>query len=199
MNQGEIGTSFFVIASGEVTVTIDGRTIRTLAKNAYIGERALLFDEPRSASVEVSSNECDLWFVDKSTFSEIVKGDMMETLMLRIRLQDTNVDMKDIKHVKIVGSGAAGVVRLVEHKTTKTRYALKRVMKQKGVVPEEVARECALLKENDHPFIMCLVKTFETKKSVYILTELITGGELHAAIRTIPTVLSREQAQFYVD
>merc|ERR1719171_2164377 len=70
-------------------------------------------------------------------------------------------------------------------------------MKQGGKVPDEVARECALLKENDHPFIMCLVKTFETKKSVYMLTELITGGELHAAIRTIPTVLSRAQAQFY--
>ena len=26
---------------------------------------------------------------------------------------------------------------------------------------------------------------------VYILTELITGGELHGAIREIPTVLSR--------
>merc|ERR1712061_240011 len=30
-----------------------------------------------------------------------------------------------------------------------------------------------------------------------MLTELITGGELHAAIRQIPTVLSRVQAQFY--
>merc|ERR1719171_813169 len=70
-------------------------------------------------------------------------------------------------------------------------------MKQGGKVPDEVARECALLKENDHPFIMCLVKTFETKKSVYMLTELITGGELHAAIRKIPSVLSRYQSQFY--
>lgn len=197
MQQGEIGTSFFVIASGEVKVTKDGNLIRTLAKNAYVGERALLFDEPRSATVEVTSNEADLWFIDKSTFSEIVKGNMMEDLMGRIRLQDTNVEMKDLKCTKIVGAGAAGVVRLVQHKTTNTRYALKRVMKTKGKVPEEVARECALLKENDHPFIMCLVKTFETKKSVYMLTELITGGELHAAIRTIPTVLSRSQAQFY--
>jgi cGMP-dependent protein kinase len=44
---------------------------------------------------------------------------------------------------------------------------------------------------------MTLVKTFETKKSVYMLTELITGGELHAAIRQIPTVFTRAQAQFY--
>merc|ERR1712032_487641 len=37
----------------------------------------------------------------------------------------------------------------------------------------------------------------ETVRSVYILTELITGGELHGAIRQIPTALSRAQAQFY--
>merc|ERR1740120_269459 len=70
-------------------------------------------------------------------------------------------------------------------------------MKTNGKVPEEVKRECDLLGETDHPFIMALVKTFETAKSVYILTELITGGELHSAIRQIPTVLSRAHAQFY--
>merc|ERR550537_2040480 len=44
---------------------------------------------------------------------------------------------------------------------------------------------------------MKLVKTFDTSKGVYMLTELITGGELHGAIRQIPTVLNRSQAQFY--
>eukprot|EP00811_Abedinium_folium_P033877 NODE_6809_length_1636_cov_11.925116.p1 GENE.NODE_6809_length_1636_cov_11.925116~~NODE_6809_length_1636_cov_11.925116.p1 ORF type:complete len:278 (+),score=67.89 NODE_6809_length_1636_cov_11.925116:741-1574(+) len=70
-------------------------------------------------------------------------------------------------------------------------------MKVGGKIPEEVKRECELLGENDHPFIMTLVNTFTTARSVYLLTELITGGELHAAIRCIPTVLSRSQTQFY--
>jgi len=77
------------------------------------------------------------------------------------------------------------------------RYALKRVRKKQGKIPSEVSRECGLLAENDHPMVMHLVKTFETASSVYMLTELITGGELHSAIRRIPTVLSRAQAQFY--
>ena len=47
--------SFFVIASGEVRVLINGTEIRTLGKNAYIGERALLFDEPHGS--RVSSTE----------------------------------------------------------------------------------------------------------------------------------------------
>merc|ERR1740121_293292 len=107
-------------------------------------------------------------------------------MMHRIRLQDTNVNLKDLKHIKIIGAGAAGVVRLVEHKKTRTRYALKRVMKSNGKVPSEVERECDLLGQNDHPFIMAMVKILQTQKSIYMLTELITGGELHAAIRKIP-------------
>jgi cGMP-dependent protein kinase len=122
---------------------------------------------------------------------------MQQEMMHRIRLQDTNVNLKDLKHIKIIGAGAAGVVRLVEHKKTKTRYALKRVMKSNGKVPSEVERECDLLGQNDHPFILAMVKILQTQKSIYMLTELITGGELHAAIRKIPTVLSRAQAQFY--
>merc|ERR1740123_2685536 len=117
--------------------------------------------------------------------------------MNRIRLQDTDMTLKELKQSMVIGTGAAGVVRLVRHKKTQMRYALKRVLKETGIVPEEVRRECSLLAEIDHPFIMTLVKTFETAKSVYILSELITGGELHGAIRTIPTVLSRAQAQFY--
>jgi len=197
IKQDEVGSAFFVIASGEVSVKIDGTQVRKLGENMYFGERALLFDEPRTATVEVLSNEAELWSVEKSTFSKIVKGNMQEELMHRIRLQDTSVTLKDLKPVKVIGAGAAGVVRLVQHKKTSMRYALKRVMKQDGKIPEEVKRECDLLRETDHPFIMTLVKTFQTTKSVYILTELITGGELHGAIRTIPTVLSRAHAQFY--
>jgi len=195
--QNEHGSTFHIVASGEVTIKIDDKMIRTLGKNAFFGERALLFDQPRTSTVEVSSVSAEIWRVEKAAFKAIVHGKMEEQLMYRINLQDTNLTMKDVRHVKVIGAGAAGVVRLVAHKKNGTEYALKRVKKVKGKVPPEVKRECDLLGENDHPFIMHLVKFFEARKSVYILTELITGGELHAAIRTIPTVLSRDQAQFY--
>jgi len=197
IKQGEVGSAFFLIASGEVQILINDNPVRTLSKNAYFGERALLFDEPRTATVRVTSNEAELWSIEKDVFTPIVRGKMQEELVHRIRLQDTSVTLKDLKHVKLIGAGAAGVVRLVQHKKTSTRYALKRVLKENGKIPEEVTRECSLLAANDHPFVMHLVKNFETTKSVYILTELITGGELHAALRKIPTVLSHLQAQFY--
>lgn len=197
VEQGEIGSAFYILAAGEVRVSISGKVIRNMGKNACFGERALIFDEPRSATIDVVSSTAEVWSLEKKVFSVIVQGKMLHQLCERIKLQDTNVTLKDLVHKKLIGAGACGSVRLVEHRTTGTRYALKRVQKKSGKIPEEVKRERQLLAENDHPFIMTYVKTLETNDSVYLLTEVITGGELHAAIRTIPTVLSRAQAQFY--
>merc|ERR1719210_2865403 len=44
---------------------------------------------------------------------------------------------------------------------------------------------------------MNLVQTFITNSNVYVLTELIRGGDLHAALRKIPRCLFRAEAQFY--
>ena len=57
--------------------------------------------------------------------------------------------------------------------------------------------ERELLAENDHPFIVHLVKTFKDDKYLYFLTELITGGELYDAIRELD-LLDRGQSQFYM-
>mmetsp|Transcript_154538 Transcript_154538/g.284802 ORF Transcript_154538/g.284802 Transcript_154538/m.284802 type:complete len:938 (-) Transcript_154538:37-2850(-) len=197
LTQGDIGTTFYVVASGEVVVKIDGNVVRTLGKNAFFGERALLFEEPRTATVEVASDEMQVWSLEKVACHEIMEGKMFEELVHRIRLQDTKVSLKDLKHIKVIGTGGFGVVRLVEHRWTGMRYALKRCRKEKGKIPVEIKQECDRLAENDHPFIMHTVKTFETERSIYILTELITGGDLYAAIREIPQALDRQQAQFY--
>lgn len=198
MEQGDVGTMFFVIASGQVEVQIDGKVVRTLGKNAHFGERALLFDEARTATVRVTSSEAELWALAKSTFTEIVTGNILQGLVHRLRLQNTSVRLRDLVHEHLIGAGSFGSVRLVSHIYTGLRYALKRVRKKKnGEIPPEVVLECSLLGEIDHPFILQMVKTLETPKSVYILTELITGGELFAAIRTIPRVLTKEESQFY--
>lgn len=197
IEQGDVGDALFVIAHGEVTVTISGHLIRTQGRNACFGERALLFDEKRTATVEVSSREAEIWTIDKATFGQIVKGMMREELMHRIALQDTKVTLQDLRHKKVIGAGAFSTVHMAEHKRTKVRYALKTVKKQNGLMPLEMKNECSILLENDHPFILYMVKTFETATRVCMLTELVTGGDLHSAIRMIPTVLSKPQAQFY--
>jgi cGMP-dependent protein kinase len=50
----------------------------------------------------------------------------------------------------------------------------------------------------NHPLILLLVKTFETPRSMYILTELVTGGDLFNALDCIERLLRPSEAQFYV-
>merc|ERR1719277_2486921 len=164
IQQGDAGDALFVIAHGQVTVTINGKVIRTQGRNACFGERALLFDERRTATVQVSSTRAELWTIDKATFGQIVKGQMREELMHRIGLQDTKVSLQDLRHIKVIGTGAFSTVHMAEHRRTKVRYALKTVKKgSDGETPQEMKNECSILLENDHPFILYVVKTFETR------------------------------------
>lgn len=51
VRQGEIGTGFFVIASGHARVVRDGETIATLEAGDFFGELSVLDGRPRTAQV----------------------------------------------------------------------------------------------------------------------------------------------------
>ncbi|KFG55912.1 protein kinase G AGC kinase family member PKG [Toxoplasma gondii FOU] len=97
IKEGERGTRFFIIKAGEVAILKNNKRLRTLGRHDYFGERALLYDEPRTASVCANSAGVDLWVVDKSVFNEIIKGPMLAHLEERIRMQDTKVEFQDLQ------------------------------------------------------------------------------------------------------
>ncbi|CDI87940.1 hypothetical protein EPH_0069990 [Eimeria praecox] len=125
---------------------------------------------------------------------------MLTHLEERIRMQDTKVEFKDLQVVRVVGRGTFGTVKLVQHIPTKIRYALKCVSRRSVVAlnqQDHIRLEREIMAENDHPFIIRLVRTFRDKDFLYFLTELVTGGELYDAIRKLG-LLGRYQAQFYL-
>ena len=51
ITQGELGTSMYIVISGEVEVQIDGKKIMTLGEKEVFGELSALDPEPRAATV----------------------------------------------------------------------------------------------------------------------------------------------------
>lgn len=55
VTQGEYGSEFFVLLSGEVSVTVDGAEVAVLSEGDFFGELALLDPAPRDATVTTLS------------------------------------------------------------------------------------------------------------------------------------------------
>eukprot|EP00928_Gymnodinium_smaydae_P002086 TRINITY_DN10732_c0_g3_i1.p1 TRINITY_DN10732_c0_g3~~TRINITY_DN10732_c0_g3_i1.p1 ORF type:complete len:1882 (+),score=531.56 TRINITY_DN10732_c0_g3_i1:135-5648(+) len=198
VRQGDIGAHFYIIRRGVVSIEIDGKKIRTSSQCDYFGERALLYDEPRSATV-VADEDCELWIMDKATFQQEIKGSIFDYLTQRIALQDTRVSLEDLRFVKVIGRGGFAVVKMVQSATTKVRYALKCVKKRDAVekgVQDALVCERSILAEVDHPFIIKFVRSFSAKMYVYFLQELVSGGEL-LDVLDILGLLKHDHAQFY--
>lgn len=73
IREGEVGDRFYVIVSGEVAVSREGREIRTLGPGESFGEIALLRSVPRTASVTAVS-AVDLRALDRDDFLLAVTG-----------------------------------------------------------------------------------------------------------------------------
>lgn len=197
--KGQEGTEFYIIHSGQLEVSIDGRKIRTLGVGDYVGERALLFKEPRSATV-IAKEESELWMIGAEAFNHVVVGPIVEYMQDRIRFQNTFVDMDTLKCIRIIGRGGFGIVKMVQSTQTGTRYALKGINIKHSVEQKQqkmLLNEKSILAELDHPFVVKFVRSYLGKKSVYFLQELVTGGELLDALDVL-SLLRKPQAQFYI-
>ncbi|KAF4656101.1 hypothetical protein FOL47_009133 [Perkinsus chesapeaki] len=186
---GDPSDHFYLIERGSVSVEIPNKgVVRTLARWEYFGERGLLFEIPRSATITAVERTVCL-VLQKQVFLDIV-GPFRESLETRIQLQDETVLMEDLEPVAVVGYGTFGMVKL---------YALKAVSKNHVVAMQQeksINVEREILLQLYHPCIVQFVKTFQDDSYVYFLTEFLGGGDLFNAIREIGT-LSQFQAQYY--
>ncbi len=70
ITEGESGSKLYVVESGSLEVTINGTVIREMSRGNMLGELALLYDAPRSATVQCKT-KCVLWSLSREIFKRV--------------------------------------------------------------------------------------------------------------------------------
>ena len=112
INEGEKGNKFYIIKVGNVNIFSKGIYLRTLNPKESFGERALLTNELRTATV-ISKGYSELYSLNKEDFLNNIEDNMKNFLFNRLLLQDDTIQLKDLYHIKELGIGNYGKVSLV--------------------------------------------------------------------------------------
>ena len=110
----------------------------------------------------------------------------------------SKVTEADFSILKVIGKGSFGTVFMVKKKDTGKPYAMKvldkdKVMKRKQY--EHTLSERRILQDIDHPFLIGLRFSFQTKSKLYMVFDFFNGGELYTYISK--GKFTEERAKFY--
>jgi len=98
---------------------------------------------------------------------------------------------------KELGRGRFSVVNECVHKASGAHYAVK-IINKDTVKPEEkvlLRTEIAVLKLMDHPHIIKMKDLYESRDTIYIVMEMLKGGELFERIVGRPRFTEQEAAK----
>ncbi|ODH45282.1 AGC/YANK protein kinase [Paracoccidioides brasiliensis] len=91
------------------------------------------------------------------------------------------VNLNHFRLLRVVGKGAFGKVRIVERKDSGLTFALKYIRKDEVVRSESVRniiRERRMLEHLNHPFLCNLRYSFQDIEYIYLVVDLMNGGDL---------------------
>ncbi|XP_069389568.1 rap guanine nucleotide exchange factor 4 isoform X2 [Paralichthys olivaceus] len=107
-NQGEEGTSWYIILKGSVNVVIYGKgVVCTLHEGDDFGKLALVNDAPRAASIVLREDNCHFLRVDKEDFNRILRDVEANTVRLKEHGQDVLVLEKSLSNSRSSVHGAS--------------------------------------------------------------------------------------------
>jgi len=97
---------------------------------------------------------------------------------------DPKSDIEDYYEItqEVLGQGYFAVVKVGVDKKTKERVAIKFVKKSLVEKEETLTNEIQILSKIDHPSIVKMKAVFDTEETLFIVMELMLGGELYEEI-----------------
>ncbi|WFC97467.1 serine/threonine protein kinase, AGC [Malassezia yamatoensis] len=126
---------------------------------------------------------------------------LMPVSASRLKKVQSAVSAQDFQHIKLLGKGDVGRVYLVQEKQSKRLYAMKVLSKSEMVKRNKIKRvlaEQAILVGSNHPFIVPLYHTFQSRDYLYLCMEYCMGGEFFRTLQSRPgRCLAEEDAKFY--
>eukprot|EP00560_Eucampia_antarctica_P001573 CAMPEP_0197831676 /NCGR_PEP_ID=MMETSP1437-20131217/11508_1 /TAXON_ID=49252 ORGANISM="Eucampia antarctica, Strain CCMP1452" /NCGR_SAMPLE_ID=MMETSP1437 /ASSEMBLY_ACC=CAM_ASM_001096 /LENGTH=827 /DNA_ID=CAMNT_0043434695 /DNA_START=73 /DNA_END=2556 /DNA_ORIENTATION=+ len=194
-----------LIRSGEITVEKNNVSTTIVRQGGYFGEDTILAQNiPITAIV---TKNAKLGVIKKKDILSIVNDinrlkDKTTEESIKDRL-DSTVSFTDLKKHRILGCGTFGKVWLVSNKKEKksVAYALKIQVKRELITHhqvEGVMREKDIMTMLDHPFIIKLINTYQDNEALYMLLQLVQGGELFTLMHNAKNGVFPEAAtKFY--
>jgi|Transcript_22401 cGMP-dependent protein kinase len=198
VKEGEEGSRFYIINDGSAKVTknvLDPATRRKtgeqevgiLRTQDFFGERALINDEPRAANI-IATEQLECLVLDRASFRTWL-ADVDEVKKKRKAKAAAQVAARpaarDLQRLRTLGTGTFGRVSLVVHGPTNKVYALKAMQKEQIVQSHQernIMNEKNLLLACSHPFVLNLTATYQDRDCIYMLMEIVQGGELWSLI-----------------
>ena len=195
--QQQQGDYFYVIKAGKVSIVRDGVVIRSTVKHDYFGEKSVLFDTPKWASV-IADGRCSIWLIAKHHFKEIFDHKAQMAILNRVERLDERITLSELVSVALLGKGQYGSVFLVVNEKG-SLYALKCVDRSKVRTADNsrnLVMERNVLMQINHHMVVKLIRTFKDYQAVYFLTEYIKGKMLFDVLHE-GGALSEDEAKCY--
>ena len=158
----------------------------TLDSIKFTDEKKSEFEEELRKSIS-SLNErkssCGGSSIGSSFLSD---GESYISISNKLFIDETNDNpSKKYEILSKLGSGSFGSVYLARNKYTNEKVAMKQIKKSSAnlLSDGEITDEIEILKNLDHPDIVRIIESFNTKNSYILITEYCEGGELFDQVK----------------
>jgi len=193
--------ALYVLRKGSVEVTDKNGNKETKESGSYFGDEQLLVDtkgrlpNPSAMpdySVTASSEKVVLGVLRLEACRRVVDTRLLGKPPPTVKdsLLDRSIKEDELKRHKILGAGTFGQVWLVSRANglgEQMAYALK-IQSKKELIDagqaKAVIQEKNIMAKLSHPFLIQLYNSYQDANCVYMLMQIIPGGELFSYIHT---------------